>query len=85
LYAPIQKRVKNPRNSSDWDLTFSLSRLDIRGVKLRTALSWALDDERKGRTCTVPAGVGMMLSLFLLSVVVISMVPGEMGDTIEVE
>lgn len=79
--SPIQKSVKKPRNSSDCDLTFSLSRLDILGVKLKTALSWAFEDERKGRTCTVPAGVGMTLSPFLLSVVVMWIVSGVVGES----
>jgi hypothetical protein len=38
-HSPIQKRVKNPLNSSVCDLALCLSRLDTLGVKLSTALS----------------------------------------------
>ena len=57
---------------------FSLSKLDILGVKLSTALSWAFDEERYGRTVTVPAGVGMTFSPFRERVM--SIVVGSVGE-----
>ncbi len=42
-------------------------------MKLRTALSWALDDDLNGRTFKVPPGVGMIDSSPLLRLAVIWM------------
>lgn len=58
---------------------FCLSNDDTLGVKLRTALSWAFEEERYGLTVTVPAGVNMTFSEVLESVVVISIASGGGG------
>ena len=57
-----------------------LSRLETLGVKLRTALSCAFEDDRYGRTWTTPAGVAMTLSSVFDNVVVISTVSESLAE-----
>src|ERR1700733_7942471 len=58
----IQKSVKNPRNGSAPDVTFSLSNADDRGTNVSTALRPLLPLFRNGFTCSVPSAVSNVVS-----------------------